>query len=366
MVFHDSVTQPHGKSNRELIANVLRAGGIDRVDVAAAYVTTGGARDLLETFLDCLDARWPTVQKRWLIAFDYCRTEPLAARMLAAAPRSAVRIHDGTRVLAQRCIPTTPFHPKAFVFKGPGRHAVFAGSGNVSRSGLNTGHEVGLLLDCQPPARESDAGMLNQIAAVQAWYDRTWNAATRFTAKLEAQYQRIFDSTENLRQPTPTDDDPAGPNPRPSSLTPEALRKLRACSHFWIEAGNVTKNLGRSRPGNQLMMKRLSRVFFGVPAADVPQNSPLTQVEVSYKGVSKPDCSLTFSDNAMDKLTLPIPGAGGPAAYDGQTLLFTRLKAGVFRLELGRASQTRDWVRKSQAIGAQYAMPPQGRRWGVF
>jgi hypothetical protein len=65
----------------------------------------------------------------------------------------------------------------------------------------------------------------------------------------------------------------------------------------------------------------------------------------------------------MDKLTLPVPGAGGPVAYDHQTLLFTRVKAGVFQLALGTAKQRKDWIDRSKKIDAHFKMP---REWGVF
>ena len=360
------VNQPHQGTNRELIAAVLGQGGIGQVDIAAAYVTTSGARDLLETMNQSLGAQWPNVRKRWLIAFDYCRTDPVAAAMLKDLPQSRVKVHDGARVVEQKCIPTVPFHPKAFLFSGPSRHALFAGSGNISRSGLNTGHEVGLLLDCRPPAQHADAAIRAQIVAVQAWYELRWNDASLLTVPLANRYRAVFDNADNLRHPTPTDDDLAKPDARASTLSAKDLRKLRAANHFWIEAGNITKNLGRNKPGNQLMMKRLSRVFFGVPSRAVPQNSPLTKLSISFGGIPKEDCSLTFSDNAMDKLTLPLPGAGGPQEYDGKNLLFTRIKAGVFELQLGTAAQKAQWVRKSKAIAAHHEMPPQGREWGVF
>lgn len=366
MIVHDAITQPQGRSNLDLISHTAANNQVDYIDIAAAYVTTGGARDLLHALRNSLGTRWPTVEKRWLVAFDYCRTEPLATQMLANAPRSSIRIHDGTRVTQQKlCTPIVPFHPKAYLFRGPAQHAVFAGSGNVSQSGLNTGHEVGLLLSCGPPAAPADNAALVSIRAVQTWYNSAWDAATPLDQELADRYGRIYDSVENRRQPIPTEDDPA-PSSTPGSLTAEDLRKLRVCRHLWIEAGNVTRNLGRNRPGNQLMMKRLSRVFFGVPATNVPQNSPLTRVQISYDGVAKPDCSLTFSDNGMDKLTLPLPGAGGPTQYDGGTLLFTRVGAGEFTVALGSAPQKQDWIQKSTVIAGRYTMPSQGRRWGVF
>jgi hypothetical protein len=361
MIVHDHVTQPHGKSNLDLISQVLQGGSISRIDVAAAYVTLGGARDLLSVL-----GQWPNVQKRWIVSFDYCRTEPIAAKMLADAPGSAVRIHDGASLVMRKCIPNRPFHPKTFIFHGGKRTAVFAGSGNVSRSGLNTGHEVGLLLECRLPKTVPELNARAQIASIQNWYNATWNAADVFSPTLAASYESVFNSVDNLSNLIPTDDDPAPVSPGRSSLKPEELRKLRACTNFWIEAGNVTKNLGKNRPGNQLMMKRLSRVFFGVPAVNVPQNSPLRRVEIVYGNVPKKDCSLTFSDNGMDKLTLPIPGDGGPDAYDGQTLLFRRLGAGNFSLHLGSAKVVRQWVARSKQISAHYQMPPDGRQWGVF
>jgi len=365
LLVHGAVTQPAGTSTLGMIADLLSVGHITHIDIAVAYVTTGGARDLLGTLRGSLAAQWPTVKKRWLTSFDYCRTEPLAAQALAGAPNSSVRVHDGIRILRQKCVPTVPFHPKAFLFRGPDRHVMFAGSGNASRSGLNTGHEVGLLLDCRPPSAGQDRQGKATLTSAQNWYDGVWNAAVPFDTALADRYRNIYDDTANLRHPTPTDDDTIGEEQRRGALTPEDLRKLRACSHFWIEAGNITRNLGPGRPGNQLMMKRLSRVFFGVPATNVPQNSPLTQMEIVHGGVPKRDCSLTFSDNGMDKLTLPVPGAGGPASYDNEALLFKRVGAGTFRLDLGAPAQRREWLRRSRALEASHTMPG-GRQWGVF
>lgn len=359
-----SVTQPLGRSNLDLIADTVRAAEFDYIDVAAAYVTSGGARDVLRVLRAGLGDRWHAVKKRWVVSLDYCRTEPQAMEMLLREPRSSVRVHDGSHVVAQGCIPRIPFHPKAFLFRGNGHHVVFAGSGNLSRSGMNTGHEVGLMMGCFPPVRRSDPSVITQVQAVQAWYEDVWTRADRLNQPLLDQYKLIYDSIPNKLAPAPTDDDIID-SLRRGALTSEQLRKLRVCTQFWIEAGNVTRNLGPAAPGNQLMMKRLSRIFFGVPAIDVPQNSPLTQISITHQNRTKTDCSLTFSDNGMDKLTLPIPGAGGPTAYDQQTLLFTRLSPGAFELELGTPKKIRNWVHRSKLIDASYAMQG-GRRWGLF
>lgn len=286
--------------------------------------------------------------------------------MLVGIPNSSVRVHDADRVISQECTPTVPFHPKTFIFRGASRHVALAGSGNISRSGLNTGFEAGLFLELKKPLGAHEKSSLESVKALQNWYDAIWRDASPLSPQLLLRYQKIYESAGKLQRPAPTEDDTISVRLGTNSLSPEDLLKLRVCRHFWIEAGNITKNLGPSRPGNQLMMRRLSRVFFGVPATNVPQNSPLTRIEVSYNGVAKHDCSLTFSDNGMDKLTLPVPGAGGPPAYDNKNLLFTRVHAGVFELQLGTSGQKARWLRSSEAIRASFSMSPSGRKWGVF
>src|SRR6185437_14489547 len=100
------------------------------------------------------------------------------------------------------------------------------------------------------------------------------------------------------------------------------LQKLRVCRNFWIEAENITKNRGPHLPGNQLMMKRLSRVFFGFEPTILPENTPVGTVTMSYDGGEVDSYSLTYSDNKMDKLVLPLPGGAGPKSYDNEYLLF--------------------------------------------
>lgn len=365
MLITNVVTQPRGQTNLGALTNVVQATAFNRLDVAAAYVTTGGARDLIGQLRTSMGSRWNTMAKRWVFAFDYCRSEPLALKMIQEEPNSTVRIFNGRNLILSRCTPRTPFHPKTFIFRGNNRQALFAGSGNVSRSGLNTGHEVGMLLGYVDPIDPSEELIRNQIRSAGRWHDSVWQGADPLTPQLLDAYKRIFESQDNRQRPTPTDDDVA-PALSPRGLTPEQLIKLRVCTHLWIEAGNVSRNLGRNVPGNQLMMKKLSRVFFGVPAADVPQNSPLSTVAITYEEATKHDCSLTFSDNSMDKLTLPLPGHGGPTSYDGETLLFSRTGAGTFDLELASPALKRSWMRASHAIGALYSMPPLGRQWGVF
>ena len=127
----------------------------------------------------------------------------------------------------------------------------------------------------------------------------------------------------------------------------------------------MTKNRP-PRAGNQLMMKRLSRVFFGVPVVKVPKNSPLKKVKI-LTGKSGPiQCSLTFSDNGMDKITLPYPEEHNIGAYDNKILLFNRTGISEFRLSVYSKTKLDALKKKSARVGSVYKMSSGGRAWGLY
>jgi hypothetical protein len=257
-----------------------------------------------------------------------------------------------------------PFHPKTFLVRTDLRDYALAGSGNMSRSGLSRGVEAGLVLGVNrtdPTEPTASAAM----QSMRAWFSTTWNTATRLTPALLASYIEIFEHKENLKAPAPTEDDVASTDTGHGSLSTKDLQRLRVCNHFWIHAGNITKNRGPNLPGNQLMMKRLSRVFFGFASTTVPENSHIGDVEITFDGGQAVEFSLTYSDNKMDKLVLPIPGAGGPPAYDNAYLLFRRARPGVFELTIGTKAAKAQWIKKSGAIDGAFRMA-SGREWGVF
>lgn len=362
-----AATQPTGTSNVQVVVDTMAAADWNHLDLAFAYATTSGTRLLLARALAGAPGTWGASKKRWLVGFDYLRSDPLALRSLRELPNSSVRVPNAHQVLAsQACTPATPFHPKAVIYRRTGHSALFAGSGNLSRSGLLSGHELGMLVGSVPPGRATDGSHMVAATAAAKWFNALWQSSAPLTATLLDAYEAVYQSVPNLEHPTPTDDD-APVQPRPGrTLTALDLRKLRACSHYWIEALNITRNRGPHLPGNQLMMTPLTRVFFGVPAVGVPQNTALRHVQIQYANYPAVDGSLTFSDNGMDKITLPIPGVSGPPQYDNRNLLFTRIGPSLFALQLGTAAEKRDWIRRSTAIDALHVMRPLGRRWGVF
>lgn len=366
----DYIGQPNFRSTLDALNAILQRGEVERLDVAVAYVTTSGAYDLLKRVIGTLGDAWEAIPKRWITSFDYCRTEPVALDRLWSIPNSSVRIYDAAFCLEHDGAPKVPFHPKAFLIRTNQHDYALAGSGNMSRSGLSRGVEAGLVISVNRvlPAEATAASvraMRTSVRAMRRWFTTTWNSATPLTESLLADYRQLFERKDNLKAPAPTEDDVASTDTGRGALSTKDLQRLRVCSHFWIDAGNITRNRGPNLPGNQLMMKRLSRVFFGFSSTAVPENTHIGDVDISFNGGPTAAFSLTYSDNKMDKLVLPIPGAGGPPAYDNRYLLFQRTMPGVFELTIGTKAVKAQWLRRSRTINGAFRMA-SGREWGVF
>lgn len=360
----DYIAQPTSRTTLDALQAILQNGGVEQLDVAVAYVTASGAYDLIKRVSETLGGAWAGIPKRWITSFDYCRTEPVALDSLRLVPNSSLRIHDAAFCLSHGGAPKVPFHPKAFLIRTNQRDYALAGSGNMSRSGLSRGVEAGLVVSVSRVSPDEPTATA-AIQAMSRWFSATWRSAAPLGPVLLARYSQLFEHRENLKAPTPTDDDVASTGAGRGGLSTKDLQRLRVCRHFWINAGNITKNRGPGLPGNQLMMKRLSRVFFGFSSIAVPENTHVGDVEIGFNGGQGAQFSLTYSDNKMDKLVLPIPGAAGPPAYDKKSLLFWRIKPGVFELTLGTGAQRVQWLRRSGAIEGAFKMQ-SGREWGVF
>ena len=323
---------------------------------AMAYATHSGVAELVD-LLGVPSSVWNDVTKRWLVGIDFCRSDPIALTHLQGLKRSELRVFDGEFVVCRRgCVPRTSFHPKLYEFKGKQRSAVVAGSGNLSRTGLRDGVEAGISVSGVKGAA---------VETLDGWFDRHWSRATPI-GKILSRYEARHRDSDNRRNPVPTEDDvvPASADRR-AHLDPAELRKLKTCTHLWIQAGNLHANRGWNQPGNQLMMKRHTRVFFGFPAIDLPRDTAIGHIAIGYQGNLRSGCSLRFSNNSMDVQTLPIPGTEGPAKYDKETICFERIGVRKFRLLIGSSLQKSRWKQASSAIEGAFKFKG-GREWGVF
>lgn len=348
-------TNPSDGRYLELIAGAYRQIEPTTMMAAVAYATNSGVAELVGC-LERLDG-WRQVSKRWLVGIDFCRSNPTALNELDNLPKSSVRIYDGSFVVSrERCTPRISFHPKLYVFQRGNGKAVVVGSGNLSRTGLRIGVEAGVSV-CNLPGSEG--------RALQGWFNQNWRQATLLSA-IADRYDRRFQDPANRMHPFPTEDDaaPESTGAR-GQLTPSQLRRLNVCRHLWIHAGNLHSNRGPGRPGNQLMLKRNTRVFFGFPAGDLNPDTLIGHIAIEYAGNVRNDCSLRFSNNSMDVLTLPVPGQQGPTTYNQKAVCFERIGVRHFRLTLGTSQHVANWKRKSKAIKGHFRMS-SGREWGVF
>lgn len=361
----DYIAQPTDRTTLAVVESILSEGAISHFDVAAAYMTSSGVTDLLQAMEVVLGDSFHTVQKRWVTSFDYKRSDPTAIRALRAIQASNVRIHNAQFVLEHDCIPKVPFHPKAFFVRSNQFESVLTGSGNISRSGLTRGYEAGILLRMNNADETIDAHVRSTIDHLRGWFGDIWGAATPLTDDLLAEYEIQYGDRENLQKPAPVDDDVASMEKGAQALGPTQLMRLRACKNLWIQAGNITKNRGPNLPGNQLMMKRLTRVFFGFDAAPLPRDSAIGSIWLSFNGSEPKECALTFSNNGMDKLVLPIPVSEGPPAYDNRILIFREVGLRRFEISIAQPSELKKLKNRSLKIDAQFNMS-SGRSWGAF
>ena len=345
----------------ELIVDAFAKFKPKRVDVAMAYATHRGVDDLSQSLEDI--EGWSSARKRWLVGIDYCRSDPLALEHLRSLPRSRVKIFDGTFVSTRTsCVPRTSYHVKLYIVRGETRNAVILGSGNLSHTGLKVGIEAGTsILDVRT----------KKMRAAEEWFEKHWSNSISWT-RVRAAYTKQYSSVQNRKTPAVLEDDTAPTSSGNSGqISPQHLRTMRVCDNLWIDTGNLHENLGKGRPGNQLMLKRNSRAFFGFPVEDLEKDSWIGSVEIEYDGQVRLECQMRFSNNAMDVLTLPIPGTEGPAQYDQETLRFERKGIRKFRLHVGRAGDKSSWRQRSKRIDAAFRMKKGraatiGREWGVY
>ena len=365
MIF-ESISQPSHQTTSAALKKVAKSYNFEALDIAAAYITSTGLFDLGSTLRDHFDLSAGSKSKRWLTSFDYLRTEPVALEAILSFPNSIVKVYEPEVALRNSGIPRRPFHPKAYLFRlGENIEVGMAGSGNLSRSGLSKGVEAGIVVgvDRSDPAINNE--LLQSIEMTRLWYEDLWDAGTELNSALLNRYSELYESAENLKTPTPVEDDTASSDLSIVAISARDLKKLRVCRNFWIDAGNITKNRGKKLSGNQVMLKRMSRVFFGFGASDISENSHIGDIEVSMGGNNFKQYSLTYSDNKMDKLVLPIPGDEGPDSYDNRVLYFRTIGPRQFELKVLECTQLPNFRKKSAAVEGAFKMK-SGREWGVF
>ena len=347
------VTEPGSTQYINLIENGFHDLSPTSMDAAIAYVTHSGVAELCSLLKK--HESWNQTRKRWLIGIDFCRSDPFALTHLDTLPRSRVRVFDGQFVVNQKgCVPRVSYHPKLYLFRKKNQSLLVIGSGNLSYTGLQMGIEAGISIS-------SKAENTN----VLPWFNVQWNQAIPL-AEIVSSYEIKYAASSHRRTPYPTEEDHVERSSRQTQeISSRVLGQLRVCEHLWVEAGRLHKNRGLNNPGNQLMLKKNTRVFFGFPAQVLAPDSLVGHIEVQYGNHISSNRSIRYSNNHMDVLSLPIPSAEGPAKYDSEVVRFTRIGLRRFLLELGSSAQASNWRRRSRSIDVLFKMR-SGREWGIY
>lgn len=320
------------------------------VQVATAYITLGGARELIQNLSHIpsfLDAR-----KQWLTSVDFGHTYPSALTYLSKLPNSEVRISDGDSVIHRGLKPLTSFHPKAYLFErcveGQSSmvRALVVGSANLTRRALLTNAEQGTTIR-QKIANRAQSG--HDLMPFKLWWDMAWPVANTLDDEFLGRYKNV---RSNHRSPPDRVNLISEYHDRSNiDVTVSQGIGWSYARCFWIETHELYKNRGAGRPGNQVDARRGSRVYFGFSPRQVPRNTVFGEVFIQYGNKTPVNRSVRFGNNSMDKINLPIPGRDGPESYDNTVLHFERVGNGVFRLTLGSAVKARKWRKMSNAQG---------------
>ncbi len=365
LVLQDSNTGQVSQIFRSVIGLAGEA-SFQRLRVAVAYASLAGCRDLVGGLTRNM-RRWRGARKEWLVSIDFGRTEPQAVDFLRHLTNSAVRVPDAQNLLQRKLVPERCFHAKSFIFTedltvADGGFGLFTGSANLTLSGLHTGVEHGVALLWKPPRRRAEQSLLAGMQQSLKWWDDAWQRADIGTSSLIADYRRI--------RPVPAREDAAGTVRMFTSSTATEIAAAEGLPWaqsrcLWAQTYSLYQNRGPGRPGNQLDLRRGTRVYFGLTPSKVPPDTKLGEVLLQYGEGPSIARSVRFANNHMDKVNLPVPGEGGPPSYDNTYVHFERLGPGRFKIIVPRSDEWKAWISESRRQGMLYEFTG-GRKYGFY
>jgi hypothetical protein len=329
-------------STLEAIAGLVKRANPSEILFCFAYATVSGFAEFKRRVGPKF---WSSIPTRWLIGIDYGRSHPGALKALAKSPNATVRVFDGEAVVQQPGFaPNVNFHMKVCFLtdNAAGNAGMIAGSGNFSRSGLVSGYECGIALFAQSLAEDSKVIRKSRTAA-----EDLWESATPLEDIFEA-YDERWLPTRKAALPGKKVGVDESPNGSPFKS-------------FWIQAGYVTPNRGKDKPGNQIDLPRGVHRFFRFKTPAKPKkNSVLGNVTflVKPEPVTR---TVRLGNNLMEKITLPVPETYGYGAYDGKVLEFKR-RTGGYKLVTHEFEEFMD-LASQQANGITAEMD-SGRLYG--
>lgn len=337
--------------------------------VSVAYATPSGTKALVDRLKSRM-VSWKNINKQWLISIDFGRTHPDALKYLSNLPNSNLHVPNGDYLLNNKLRPVQCFHPKTFIFethrnRQSGSLGLFAGSANISLSALYSGTEHGTMTIWSLPLNKKlKSAFVNAKNSIQ-WWNEIWGNSTPLSKSFLRQYVVLWN-----KYATKFNEDDSKRVNKFTRVTKGEVDTNKGliwnnAKYFWIQTYELYHNRGAFLPGNQVDLRRGSRVFFGFSPEKVPRNTVLGYITIHYRNNIPCRRSVRFANNSMDKINLPIPGNGGPPTYDNSVILFERIKVDEYRIKLGNPREIAEWKSVSQKKDLIYRLSG-GREFGFF
>ena len=356
-----------GEKSIDRLVKLASSHSYECVDVAVAYASTAGVDQFEKKVLGALQNA-EDVEKRWLVSIDFGQSHPDALERLLTMPGSQLRVPDGQRLLTAKLMPQQCFHPKTYLFrqKPPLREpaSFLTGSANLTLGGMYGNTEQGVSASVWGKMRPQDTRALRIVTDISAWWDFAWVRADVVDHAFINAYRKLQYKSPVIQDLDKTSIELTTQKPTEVSLSDSA--SWASSNRFWIETGQLYKNNGANKPGNQLDCRAGTRVFFGFPPDTVPRNTIFGNTVLQFKGCIPVLRSVRYGNNQMDKVNLPMPGGNtGPATYDHQCLLFTRTGMGRFSMCFVTPKQQTTLRNRSKKLGLFYKLGNQnGREYG--
>ena len=314
------------------LAHVLHTRTLDTLRAGFAYVTVGGASELITALGQSSD--WDSIRKEFVIGISQGITEPYALSRLLSLPNSEVGVFLPNRLLSKAALYDTPtFHGKILACclgKTATPIVVIASSANLTTSAVGPkprNYEFGVGVVSDENGESPDGHHL---------FNPWWQDAWRHSHQID---QRFIEKYAELRKPF------LRKNPALLSV-PDAPPTISQAAEFWIEVG---KGSGIQR--HQVEFSESLVEFFG-------PISRTKRILTLQKGRKKWDDrplshKVTTFDVEIWRLGMPTIAKGGYPIQD-RIVWFQRTETPLeFTFDVADvdSSKARKWEARTNLLG---------------
>ncbi len=267
-----------GKSNvNQIIRELVSRNGCDELQVAVAYATVSGVRQLLRTFADN-----GLKKSEWLLGLDDYITQPGALKLVNSLPNSILRVANfGTAGLR--------FHPKVFKFgvlNKPTKVVGIVGSANLTSNALNKNAEAVAFFNS---LKKSERGEFEDF------WSELWAIGREPSKKILSKYSDKHKEVSRRRKSASKSKIKVKEKTVVEVLSTDTAEIDPAlATQCWIECGNITAM------GRELELKAELGLFFNLPISGGKPHF----VNLHLSDGSNADFRMKYQENHMWRLQM--------------------------------------------------------------